>query len=253
VNSGAIPQELMESEFFGHAKGSFTGAVADKRGLFQQAEGGTLFLDEVADLPLQMQVKLLRAIQEKKVRPVGMQKEEPVDVRIISATHKNLAELVAQGEFRQDLFYRINVIELHIPALRERREDIALLAEHMLEQIARHNGLEKISVEKEALERLSQYDFPEGNVRELENILERALTLCDGNRISSDDILLPESAGETPLAEQELPLESYLERMEREAIIRALDETRWNRTAAAKKLGISFRQLRYRLDKLGID
>ena len=252
VNCGAIPQELMESEFFGHAKGSFTGAVADKRGLFQQAEGGTLFLDEVADLPLQMQVKLLRAIQEKKVRPVGMQKEEPVDVRIISATHKNLAELVAQGEFRQDLFYRINVIELHIPALRERREDIALLAEHMLEQIARHNGLEKISVEKEALERLSQYDFP-GNVRELENILERALTLCDGNRISSDDILLPESAGETPLAEQELPLESYLERMEREAIIRALDETRWNRTAAAKKLGISFRQLRYRLDKLGID
>ncbi|MCB1873656.1 MAG: sigma-54-dependent Fis family transcriptional regulator, partial [Gammaproteobacteria bacterium] len=252
VNCGAIPQELMESEFFGHAKGSFTGAVADKRGLFQQAEGGTLFLDEVADLPLQMQVKLLRAIQEKKVRPVGMQKEEPVDVRIISATHKNLAELVAQGEFRQDLFYRINVIELHIPALRERREDIALLAEHVLEQIARHNGLEEISVEKEALERLSQYDFP-GNVRELENILERALTLSDGNRISGDDILLPEGADDSPLAEQELPLESYLERMEREAIIRALDETRWNRTAAAKKLGISFRQLRYRLEKLGIE
>lgn len=252
VNCGAIPQELMESEFFGHAKGSFTGAVADKRGLFQQAEGGTLFLDEVADLPIQMQVKLLRAIQEKKVRPVGMQKEEPVDVRIISATHKNLAELVAQGEFRQDLFYRINVIELHIPALRERREDIALLAEHMLESIARQNGLKKASIEKQALENLSRYDFP-GNVRELENILERALTLCDGNRISGEDILLPDSADETPLADQALPLESYLERMEREAIIRALDETRWNRTAAAKKLGISFRQLRYRLDKLGID
>ncbi|MCP5408165.1 MAG: sigma-54-dependent Fis family transcriptional regulator [Chromatiaceae bacterium] len=252
VNCGAIPQELMESEFFGHAKGSFTGAVADKQGLFQQAEGGTLFLDEVADLPIQMQVKLLRAIQEKKVRPVGLQKEQPVDVRIISATHKNLVDLVALGEFRQDLFYRINVIELHIPSLRERREDIALLAEHMLENIARQNSLEKVSIDKQALENLSRYDFP-GNVRELENILERALTLCEGCRIRSEDIQLPENSEESPAQEQELPLDNYLERVEREAIIRALDETRWNRTAAAKKLGISFRQLRYRLDKLGID
>ncbi len=252
VNCGAIPQELMESEFFGHRKGSFTGAVADKQGLFQEAEGGTLFLDEVADLPLQMQVKLLRAIQEKKVRPVGMQKEEPADVRIISATHKNLAELVEQGAFRQDLYYRINVIELHIPPLRERREDIPLLAQHLQENIVRKNGMEKTELDKAALAGLSQYDFP-GNVRELENILERALTLREGSRISLEDIQLPEKPSETPLPDQNQPLEAYLEQMEREAIIRALDETRWNRTAAAKKLGISFRQLRYRLDKLGID
>ena len=252
VNCGAIPQELMESEFFGHCKGSFTGAVADKQGLFQQAEGGTLFLDEVADLPIQMQVKLLRAIQEKRVRPVGMQKEAPVDVRIISATHKNLAELVTRGEFRQDLFYRINVIELHIPPLRERREDIPLLAERMLETITLQNGLEKTLLEREALEGLSRYDFP-GNVRELENILERALTLCDSNRITLEDIQLPESSGENLPSESDQPLESYLEQLEREAIIRALDDTRWNRTAAAKKLGISFRQLRYRLEKLGIE
>ena len=252
VNCGAIPQELMESEFFGHCKGSFTGAVSDKKGLFQQAEGGTLFLDEVADLPLQMQVKLLRAIQEKRVRPVGMQREEPVDVRIISATHKNLAALVGRGEFRQDLFYRINVIELNIPPLRERREDIALLVEHILEDIARENELERAIVDSTALQQLTRYDFP-GNIRELENILERALTLCDGNSISSEDIQLPDAANPLYDVPQELPLGSYLEQLERDAIVRALDETRWNRTAAAKKLGISFRQLRYRLAKLGIE
>ncbi|MCB1763820.1 MAG: sigma-54-dependent Fis family transcriptional regulator, partial [Gammaproteobacteria bacterium] len=252
VNCGAIPQELMESEFFGHCKGSFTGAVSDKKGLFQQAEGGTLFLDEVADLPLQMQVKLLRAIQEKRVRPVGMQREEPVDVRIISATHKNLAALVGRGEFRQDLFYRINVIELNIPPLRERREDIALLVEHILEDIARENELERAIVDSTALQQLTRYDFP-GNIRELENILERALTLCDGNCISSEDIQLPDTANPLYDVPQELPLGSYLEQLERDAIVRALDETRWNRTAAAKKLGISFRQLRYRLAKLGIE
>ena len=252
VNCGAIPQELMESEFFGHCKGSFTGAVSDKKGLFQQAEGGTLFLDEVADLPLQMQVKLLRAIQEKRVRPVGMQREEPVDVRIISATHKNLAALVGRGEFRQDLFYRINVIELNIPPLRERREDIALLVEHILEDIARENELERAIVDSTALQQLTRYDFP-GNIRELENILERALTLCDGNCISSEDIQLPDTANPLYDVPQELPLGSYLEQLERDAIVRALDETRWNRTAAAKKLGISFRQLRYRLVKLGIE
>ncbi|MCB1852816.1 MAG: sigma-54-dependent Fis family transcriptional regulator [Gammaproteobacteria bacterium] len=252
VNCGAIPQELMESEFFGHCKGSFTGAVSDKKGLFQQAEGGTLFLDEVADLPLQMQVKLLRAIQEKRVRPVGMQREEPVDVRIISATHKNLAALVGRGEFRQDLFYRINVIELNIPPLRERREDIALLVEHILEDIARENELERAIVDSTALQQLTRYDFP-GNIRELENILERALTLCDGNSISSEDIQLPDAANPLYDVPQELPLGSYLEQLERDAIVRALDETRWNRTAAAKKLGISFRQLRYRLVKLGIE
>lgn len=252
VNCGAIPQELMESEFFGHCKGSFTGAVADKKGLFQQAEGGTLFLDEVADLPLPMQVKLLRAIQEKRVRPVGLQKEEPVDVRIISATHKNLVELVAQGEFRQDLFYRINVIELHIPPLRERREDIPLLAEHMLQTITHQNGIASASLEEAALQRLCRYHFP-GNVRELENILERALTLCEANQIGANEIHLPEALNETTEPEPDLPLESYLEQKEREVIVRALDETHWNRTAAAKKLGISFRQLRYRLSKLGID
>jgi len=252
VNCGAIPLELMESEFFGHCKGSFTGAVTDKKGLFQQAEGGTLFLDEVADLPLQMQVKLLRAIQEKRVRPVGMQKEEPVNVRIISATHKNLTELVAKGGFRQDLFYRINVIELHIPPLRERKEDISLLAKHMLHNITQNNGQESVTIEEQALRRLSQYHFP-GNVRELENILERALTLCESNRIDVDDVQLPATVNEIADAEPDLPLESYLEQKEREAIVRALDETHWNRTAAAKKLGISFRQLRYRLNKLGID
>ncbi|MES9857879.1 MAG: sigma-54 dependent transcriptional regulator, partial [Sedimenticola sp.] len=190
VNCGAIPQELMESEFFGHKKGSFTGAVNDKEGLFQAANGGTLFLDEVADLPLPMQVKLLRAIQEKSIRPVGAQKEIPVDVRLISATHKDLGQMVAEGEFRKDLFYRINVIELQLPPLRERREDIALLADRILSRIAEQNGCDKPRIEREALKALYNYAFP-GNVRELENILERACALCDKEMIGLDDLALP--------------------------------------------------------------
>lgn len=254
VNCGAIPQELMESEFFGHIKGSFTGAVTDKQGLFQAAEGGTLFLDEVADLPLHMQVKLLRAIQEKSIRPVGGQKEIPVDVRLISATHKDLAKLVDEGNFRQDLFYRINVIELHIPPLRERKEDIAVLTGMTLTRIAAQNGIEKPQIEREALIQLYDYDFP-GNVRELENILERAVALCEDGEVVLDDLQLPqiELSQASPAYQTGLPLEDHLEQMEREIIEKALEETRWNRTAAAKKLGISFRALRYRLSKLGID
>ncbi|MEJ1365654.1 MAG: sigma-54 dependent transcriptional regulator [Candidatus Sedimenticola sp. (ex Thyasira tokunagai)] len=252
VNCGAIPQELMESEFFGHKKGSFTGAVTDKEGLFQAADGGTLFLDEVADLPLHMQVKLLRAIQEKSIRPVGAQKEIPVDVRLISATHKDLGKLVAEGAFRQDLFYRINVIELQIPPLRERREDIALLTDRILSRIAEQNSCDKPRVEREALKALYSYTFP-GNVRELENILERASALCDESMIGLDDLALPDNNRDTPQPEPGLPLEEHLEKIERTIITRALEETRWNKTAAAKKLGISFRALRYRLDKLGIN
>ena len=252
VNCGAVPPDLMESEFFGHLKGSFTGAVADKQGLFQAADGGTLFLDEVADLPLPMQVKLLRAIQEKRVRPIGSQREQAVDVRIISATHMDLAERVETGQFRQDLFYRINVIELKIPPLRERREDIVQLAERMLSRIAAQNGLPPPLLRQDARDRLIAYDYP-GNVRELENILERAVTLCEGERIGAADILLPQRATDPPECQPEQQLETYLERVEREAITQALEATHWNRTAAAKKLGISFRQLRYRLAKLGIE
>lgn len=255
VNCGAIPQELMESEFFGHIKGSFTGAITDKQGLFQAAEGGTLFLDEVADLPLHMQVKLLRAIQEKSIRPIGGQKEIPVDVRLISATHKDLAKLVDEGNFRQDLFYRINVIELHIPPLRERKEDIALLTGMTLTRIAAQNGIEKPQIEREALIQLYNYDFP-GNVRELENILERAVALCDEGEVVLDDLQLPQiepSQKTSPAYKTGIPLGDHLEQMEREIIEKALEETRWNRTAAAKKLGISFRALRYKLSKLGID
>jgi two-component system response regulator PilR (NtrC family) len=254
VNCGAIPRELMESELFGHKKGSFTGALGDKAGLFQAANGGTLFLDEVADLPLDMQVKLLRAIQEKSVRPVGAQQELPVDVRIISATHKDLPLSVERGEFRQDLFYRINVIGLGIPPLRERREDIPLLVENILSRLAEKNGIPKPRIEKEAMNGLSAQPLP-GNVRELENILERAVTLCEGEQIGLDDLQLPVSAAvpHQPDINEEMPLETYLEEVEREAIIKVLEETRWNRTAAAKKLGISFRALRYRLNKLGIE
>jgi two-component system response regulator PilR (NtrC family) len=252
VNCGAIPQELMESEFFGHRKGSFTGAIADKAGLFQAADGGTLFLDEVADLPMPMQVKLLRAIQEKRVRSVGAQAEVPVDVRIISATHKDLSQMVERGEFRQDLFYRINVIDLHIPPLRRRREDIAPLISRILEQIALMSGSDIPHLERDALDALYHYDYP-GNVRELENILERAVTLCEGNRIGLAELQLPEQpSASAPLA-MDGPLEEYLEQVERNAITEALEETRWNRTAAARRLGISFRALRYRLSKLGIE
>ncbi len=256
VNCGAIPETLMESEFFGHKKGSFTGANTDKAGLFQAADGGTLFLDEVADLPLHMQVKLLRAIQEKSVRPVGAQIELPVDVRILSATHKDLHQLVEQGQFRQDLFYRINVIELKVPGLHERSDDIPQLAEHFLTKIADQAGLEKPTLSEGALEALRKYPFP-GNVRELENILERALTLCEEDIIEKDDLQLPAInvvTSNTSQAEQpEQALDSFLGNQEKEAIEKALEQTKYNKTAAAKLLGISFRQLRYRLKKLGID
>ncbi|MGO1693942.1 MAG: sigma-54-dependent transcriptional regulator [Marinobacter sp.] len=262
VNCGAIPSELMESEFFGHKKGSFTGAVENKDGLFRSANGGTLFLDEVADLPLAMQVKLLRAIQEKAVRPVGDTKELPVDIRLLSATHKNLAELVQDGSFRQDLFYRINVIELAVPPLRDRADDIALLANHILERIAREYECDKATLTQDAIDRLKEHDFP-GNVRELENILERAFTLCDAEQISATDLHLGNgpagSANATSEAcpslvpEGDIDLEGYLESIERQAIDKALEATRWNKTAAAKKLGISFRALRYRLKKLGME
>ncbi len=265
VNCGAIPSELMESEFFGHKKGSFTGATDNKEGLFRSASGGTLFLDEVADLPLAMQVKLLRAIQEKAVRPVGEAKEFPVDIRLLSATHKNLPELVQEGLFRQDLFYRINVIELSVAPLRARPDDIPLLANHILERIARDYECDPARLTRDAIARLQQYDFP-GNVRELENILERSFTLCDTDTIDANDLHLgstpvlsaesPANGGEQvaqPLPEGEMDLEHYLESIERQAIEKALEATRWNKTAAAKRLGISFRALRYKLKKLGLD
>ena len=269
VNCGAIPSELMESEFFGHKKGSFTGAVDNKPGLFQSANGGTLFLDEIADLPLPMQVKLLRAIQEKAVRPVGDSHEVPVDIRVLSATHKDLPGLVQDGLFRQDLFYRINVIEIRVPPLRERSGDIALLARHILLRIAREYECTPIALTHAAVDYLKGYHFP-GNVRELENILERAFTLCDGDVIDSGDLQLGSSCSsiDTPflaptaetmatadieLSGQGLDLEGYLDNIERKAIEQALEATRWNKTAAAKKLGISFRALRYKLKKLGLE
>ncbi|TXI35658.1 MAG: sigma-54-dependent Fis family transcriptional regulator [Aquipseudomonas alcaligenes] len=256
VNCGAIPSELMESEFFGHKKGSFTGAVEDKQGLFQAANGGTLFLDEVADLPQPMQVKLLRAIQEKAVRAVGGQQEVVVDVRILSATHKDLAAEVAAGRFRQDLYYRLNVIELSVPPLRERREDIPLLTEVTLKRLADACGLSPARLAPEALEKLKSYRFP-GNVRELENMLERAYTLCENDLIQPQDLRLSEAScsaasGEASLAQID-NLEDYLEEIERKLIMQALEETRWNRTAAAQRLGLTFRSMRYRLKKLGID
>ncbi len=260
VNCGAIPHELMESELFGHKKGAFTGAVADNKGLFLEADGGTLFLDEVADLPLSMQVKLLRVIQEKKVRPVGATREVPVDVRIISATHQNLAARVEEGLFRQDLYYRLNVIELTMPALRERPEDIPELTRHLLEAIARNYQQPVPRIEPEALDALQHHRFP-GNVRELENILERAFALCEDGVIRRED-LGPLGGGASPQplsasvgcgpAEGE-SLDDFLARIERQVLEEALTACRWNRTAAARKLGISFRSLRYRLAKLGLD
>ncbi len=276
VNCGAIPSELMESEFFGHLKGSFTGAVADKPGLFKAADGGSLFLDEVADLPLGMQVKLLRAIQEKSVRAIGDNKETPIDVRILSATHKNLANEVECERFRQDLFYRINVIELPVPPLRARAEDIRIIADKILQQFATENNEAAFSLSDQAWKTLSEYSFP-GNVRELQNILERACALSDGNHIEQSELQLQnytsgqtdksESKEETapPLAAANEPLyptpnidqditslDSYLEDIERQVIYRALEKTRWNKTAAAEMLGISFRALRYKLSKLDI-
>jgi len=260
VNCGAIPTELMESELFGHKRGSFTGAIADKKGLVQTAEGGTLFLDEVADLPLHMQVKLLRVVQEKTVRPVGESREETVDVRILSATHKNLSELVAQGLFREDLFYRINVIELRVPALRERPEDIPEIAQAILERLGRRTGMQPPHLSDDALEQLKSYPFP-GNVRELENVLERALTLCVSGVITDEHIKLrstprptaPVSLSPAASASGGAALGEHLEEIERDAIVKALEKTRYNKTAAAKLLGMSFRALRYRIKKLGIE
>jgi len=291
VNCGAIPSELMESEFFGHRKGSFTGAHADKDGLFHAAQGGTLFLDEVAELPVHMQVKLLRVIQEKAVRPIGARAELPVDVRILSATHKNLARLVELGSFRQDLFYRINVIELRVPPLRERREDIPKLAARVLERLAQGSGGAPARLAPEALKSLLAYDFP-GNVRELENVLERAVAMCEAGNITADDLRLtprsaaggesiettpayaaeparsfpstppprmptpfPPSAPRDERLDEEFPgdLAAAVAETERAAIMKALEATRWNRTAAAKQLGLTLRQLRYRLEKLGIE
>ena len=264
INCGAIPAELMESEFFGYKKGSFTGANEDKPGLFEAARGGTLFLDEVADLPLSMQVKLLRALQEKAIRPVGSQQEHLVDVRILSATHKNLADEVAAGRFRQDLYYRLNVIELNVPPLRERPEDIELLSESILKRL--NTDAVRLRFHPEALHKLKGYSFS-GNVRELENILERAYTLAEGEFIHAQDIQIqqkeqPPAPAAQPLTapglaqsepEQVVNLELHLEDIERKLITQALEETRWNRTAAAERLGLSFRSLRYRLKKLGIE
>ncbi|MDR5170233.1 sigma-54-dependent Fis family transcriptional regulator [Methylobacillus flagellatus] len=257
VNCGAIPENLMESEFFGHKKGAFTGATQDKEGMFHAAKGGTLFLDEVADLPLAMQVKLLRAIQEKKVRMVGGTQEESVDVRIISATHKNLSVLMERGEFRQDLYYRLNVIELKLPALRDMQEDIPLLVDALLAKQCREEGRAMPALSPEASQMLARHSFV-GNVRELENVLERALALCDGNTITAEDLLLDQDAG-TPassaspaLEDEGLPLPDYLEHIEKTAILNALEKTQHNKTAAAKLLGVSFRTFRYRLSKLGL-
>jgi two-component system response regulator PilR (NtrC family) len=269
VNCGAIPAELMESEFFGHKKGSFTGAHADKAGLFQAADGGTLFLDEIAELPMAMQVKLLRAIQEKSIRPVGASTELSVDVRILSATHKDLAGLVADGRFRHDLYYRINVIELRVPPLRERIEDLPILAENILVRLSAAQHRAPPSLGSDALAALRAYAFP-GNVRELENILERALALADGDVINVADLRLPAAASVAPArpaapAEPRDPrtmnpresatsaLPSYIEEIERAQIQQALVENRYNKTRAASALGITFRALRYKLKKLGID
>jgi two-component system, NtrC family, response regulator PilR len=263
VNCGAIPTELMESELFGHRRGSFTGAVADKAGLVQSAEGGTLFLDEVADLPLHMQVKLLRVIQEKTVRPIGAQHEQPIDVRVLSATHKNLTALVAAGRFREDLYYRINVIEINVPALRDHASDIPDLAAAMLRRLGRRLGSEAPELGEDALVALQSYAFP-GNVRELENILERALTLCAGHRIGVDDLQLrlaaaapgaAATAGRMPGPQIDMgaDLSGQLEHIERDAILKALEQTRYNKTAAARLLGMTFRALRYKVKKLGIE
>jgi two-component system response regulator PilR (NtrC family) len=262
VNCGAIPAELMESEFFGHMKGSFTGAHSDKDGLFQAANGGTLFLDEIAELPLNMQVKLLRVIQEKAVRAVGASQEKPVDVRILSASHKNLVKLVSEGAFREDLYYRINVIELTIPPLRERKQDIPLFIGQLLKSLSEKMGTEIPSIDNEAITALQNYHFP-GNVRELENILERAIALSDDNKINIQDLHLKpvdnESADNAPpdnnitqsRTQTVDPMD--LAGQERNSIMQALEQTRWNKTAAAKLLGLSLRQLRYRLQKLDIE
>ena len=247
VNCGAIPSELMESELFGHIKGSFTGAIQDNPGLFRAAEGGTLFLDEIADLPLAMQVKLLRVIQEKSIRPVGAHDEINIDVRIISASHKDLAQLVEQGLFRQDLYYRINVIGIKVPSLRERIEDLGLLARHIINRLGLES-LAQFTLDQSALDTLKAYDFP-GNVRELENILERACALTDTDVITCKDLHLPKS----PAAiSQQASLLDKTSELEAEELEKALNQNKWNQSAAARQLGITLRQLRYRCEKLGL-
>lgn len=250
INCGAIPNDLMESEFFGHKKGSFTGAISDKEGLFHAADGGTLFLDEIAELPQHMQVKLLRAIQEKEFRPIGSQTEIRVDVRILSATNIDLSDQVSQGLFRQDLYYRINVIELNIPPLRERIDDIKPLIDNILGKISSATSGNKIEITKSAEKLLKTYQFP-GNVRELENILERAATLCTNRKIDAKDIHLQKKTKAE--INKETALDSVLSDIEKQKILEALEKTRWNKTAAAKLLGISFRALRYRLDKMDLN
>lgn len=260
VNCGAIPKDLMESEFFGHVKGSFTGASSDKAGFFKAAQGGTLFLDEVAELPLDMQAKLLRVIQEKAVRAVGSEHEDPVDVRIVSASHKDLQALVDKEAFRQDLYFRLNVIQVCVPRLAERPEDIPLLTRHFIRKYAQEWGMPEVDLSPRAADALQRYSFP-GNVRELENILQRAFTMAEGELISVDDLSLSDETqamtqshsddGEMTIETNNL--EAYLENIERLAITQALEATRWNKTAAAEKLGISFRALRYRCKKLAID
>ena len=236
----------MESELFGHLKGSFTGATSDNEGLFKAANGGTLFLDEIADLPLAMQVKLLRVIQEKSIRAVGAQKEESIDVRIISASHKDLESMVAAGAFRQDLYYRINVIGVTVPALSQRARDIPQLVDYMIEKHNYHNG-SKVSISETALAKLEAYPFP-GNVRELENILERALALCENEAIDIDDLQLPEIA--PSFEEKQQSLGEMTNNLEKEQIMNALEDHRWNQSATARTLGLTLRQLRYRIDKL---
>ncbi|AHE99193.1 sigma-54-dependent transcriptional regulator [Thioalkalivibrio paradoxus] len=260
VNCGAIPAELMESEFFGHRKGAFTGAVQTRVGLFREAHGGTLLLDEVAELPLPLQVKLLRALQERAIKPVGASREEPVDVRILSATHRDLSADVAEGRFRQDLYYRLNVVELRVPPLRERYEDLEELTRHILARIAGQWGIPSLSLSDDALARLRQHPFP-GNVRELENILERAAVMVDGPIIGCNALDFPDCsrAGTGPggdpaaIVEGRVALDDHLAEQERRALEAALAQTAGNRTAAARVLGLSFRQMRYRLKKLGID
>lgn len=264
VNSSAIPAELMESEFFGHRKGSFTGATADHPGLFQAAEGGTLFLDEIGDLPLLMQAKLLRAIQERTIRPVGSHEEVPIDCRILSATHQDLKFLVTSGKFREDLFYRLNVIELDVPPLRKRREDIAELVDYILRQIADRNSIDIPEIDPGLINILTSYTFP-GNVRELENLLERAVALGEGNKIDANDLILPQinntldnnpCPSDIPVDCKPLPNESlddFLQRIENDLIMEALEECNNNKTRAAEHLGISFRSFRYKLKKLSID
>ncbi len=259
VNCGAIPENLMESEFFGYKKGAFTGADKDHDGFFLAADGGTLFLDEVADLPLAMQVKLLRVIQEKQVRRIGDTQEKSIDVRIISATHKKLSSCVEAGQFRQDLYYRLNVIELNMPALREMREDIPLIAEKILAKLCRETSRPTCTFTKDALAILVKYDYP-GNVRELENILERTLAFCSNLQIDKEELQLlnkeiSQNTDNLPIIDSDhgLPLQDFLDKLEKDSIIKALNQSRYNRTKAAKTLGITVRSLRYRMERLGLN